>query len=223
MKLSVIIPVYNEKGTIKEVISKVKALKIEKEIIVVDDCSSDGTQELLKEEEGIKVLYHPQNMGKGAAVRSGIRHISGDLVIIQDADLEYEPEDYPQLIKPILEGKAKVVYGSRFKKKGEFFSALYYWANKFLTLVTNILYNSMLSDMETCYKVFKVEVIRDIRIESNRFNFEPEITAKVLKRGYKIFEVPISYRGRGRKMSKKIDFKDGLEALYCLVKYRIVG
>ena len=226
MKLSIIIPAYNERSTIKEIIKKVKEVKlpIEKEIIVVDDGSTDGTTEIIKEmeKEIDKVVYHGKNRGKGAAIRSGIKVATGELILIQDADLEYDPEDYEKLLRPILKGKAQVVYGSRFtgERKNMFFT---HWiGNRFLTLITNILYGTTLSDMETCYKLFKREVIKDIKIKSDRFNFEPEITAKILKKKIRIYEVPISYSGREYSEGKKISWKDGIIALWTLIKYRFV-
>ncbi|MBI5199055.1 MAG: glycosyltransferase family 2 protein [Nitrospirae bacterium] len=237
MKLSIVIPVYNEGKTIREILDKVRIAdigNIEKEIVVVDDFSTDGSKEILRDEEkrGIKaslesvqfkVFYHERNMGKGAAIRTALGYVTGDLVIIQDADLEYAPEDYKRLLKPVLKGKADVVYGSRFtgERRNMFF---WHWVgNRFLTLITNILYNTTLSDMETCYKLLRKEVIKGIRIRSNRFNFEPEITAKILKKNIKIYEVPISYTGREYDEGKKITWKDGFSALWTLVKYRFVN
>lgn len=220
MKLSIIIPVYNEKNTIKKIIKRVKEQNLEKEIIIVDDNSTDGTKELLKEIEDVKVIYHEKNKGKGAAIRTGIDYVSGDIVIIQDADLEYDPRDYQKLIQPILDYNADVVYGSRFLGVHRVFLFWHYFGNKFLTLLTNLLYNTMLSDMETCYKAFKSEVLKNIKIKQNRFGFEPEITAKIFKKKYKVFEIPISYSGRDYKEGKKITWKDGIVAIYCLFRYR---
>lgn len=222
MRLSVVIPVYNEKNTVKDILARVKAVDIEKEIILVDDCSTDGTREILKElaGEGETVIFHERNMGKGAALRTGFAHVTGDYCIVQDADLEYDPEDYHKLIAPVLKGKAEVVYGSRFtgEHRNMFF---HHWVgNKFLTLVTNLLYNTTISDMETCYKLFRSDIIKSVNIRSNRFNFEPEITAKVLKKGFRIYEVPISYAGREFSEGKKITWKDGISALWTLLKYR---
>ncbi|HXF70689.1 MAG TPA: glycosyltransferase family 2 protein [Thermoflexus sp.] len=226
MRLSVIIPVYNERATIREILRQVRAVGLADEIIVVDDGSTDGTREILQEEArngDIRVIFHERNMGKGAAVRTGIAHATGDILLIQDADLEYDPRDYPQLIRPILEGRAAVVYGSRFLGPRK---AMLFWhmiGNKFLTLVTNLLYDAILSDMETGYKVFRAEVVRGIPLRARGFEFEPEITAKILKRGYRIFEVPISYYGREFKEGKKIHpIRDGLKALWTLIKYRFV-
>ncbi len=225
MKLSVIVPVYNERETVREILERVRAVEVEKEIIVIDDGSTDGTRDILREEEGrgdVRVIYHPQNRGKGAAIRTGLEHATGDVVLIQDADLEYDPRDYPRLLQPILEGRAEVVYGSRFRGRCE--SMLFWHAlgNKLLTLATNLIYGAALSDMETCYKVFKAEVIKSIPLRARRFEFEPEVTAKVLKRGYRIHEVPISYSGRKHHEGKKITWRDGFTALWTLIKYRFV-
>jgi len=229
MRLSIIIPVYNEVNTIREIINRVDAVELDKEIIIVDDCSTDGTRELIKDirdngkfNSDLRVVYHSKNQGKGAAIRAGINYTTGDIVIIQDADLEYDPEDYRILIKPIIEGKADVVYGSRFLGIHRCFMFWHYMGNKLLTGIANILFNTILSDMETCYKAFRTEVIKDIKIKSNRFNFEPEITAKVLKRKLRIYEVPISYTGREYSEGKKINWKDGLRAIYALIKYRLM-
>jgi glycosyltransferase involved in cell wall biosynthesis len=218
-------PVYNERETIREILKRVRAVDIDKEIIVVDDGSTDGTREILMEEEkkgDLRIFYHDENKGKGAAVRTGIRKARGDFIIIQDADLEYDPRDYHALIRPIIEGRAEVVYGSRFLGGPEEMLPLYNIGNKLLTFVTNLLYRALLSDMETCYKVFKAEVIKSIPLCSRRFDFEPEVTAKVLKRGYSIYEVPISYKGRKHKEGKKISWRDGINALWTLIKYRFV-
>lgn len=223
MKLSVIIPVYNEAKTILEIIRRVKETPFEKEIIVVDDCSTDGTTRLLKENgEGLKVLFHEKNQGKGAAIRTAIPHITGEIAIIQDADLEYHPSEYPRLIAPIVDGMADVVYGSRFQ--GGTHRVLYFWhsvGNKMITTLSNMLTDLNLSDMETGYKVFRSEVLKKIRVESNRFGFEPEITAKIAKMGCRIYEVPISYWGRDYSEGKKINWKDGLAALYWIIKFNI--
>jgi glycosyltransferase involved in cell wall biosynthesis len=226
LKLSVIIPCYNERETILDILKAVKAVGLASEILIVDDGSSDGTCEILKalpEDPMVHVIFHTHNQGKGAAVRTGFSQAKGDIFLIQDADLEYDPREYPSLLKPIEEGRAKVVYGSRFL--GGPRKTMFFWnmvANRSLTLMTNILYNSILSDMETCYKVFKAEVVRNILLRSRRFEFEPEITAKVLKRGYRIYEVPISYNGREWNEGKKIKWTDAPKAAWTLLRYRFV-
>ena len=230
MKLSIIIPVYNEEKTILKVLDKVKKVKlndITKEIILVDDFSTDGTKNILSElkDSSLKIFFHQKNHGKGAAIRTALKHATGDIIIIQDADLEYEPEEYPKLLEPIIENETKVVYGSRLKairKNIKNMYKLHYIGNTVLTLMTNLLYGSMISDMETCYKVFKKEVIKDMKLKAKRFDFEPEITAKILKKGYKIKEVPINFVGRKFDEGKKITWKDGIKALYYLIKYRFV-
>lgn len=229
-KLSIIIPVYNEEKTILEVIKKVKEEKIKgikKEIIVVDDFSLDGTRKILLNLKGhnVKIFYHQKNRGKGAAIRTGLKHAAGDIILIQDADLEYNPEEYPKLLQPILGNKTKIVYGSRFeviRKNLKSMYKLHYFGNVFLTIVTNLLYGSKITDVETGYKVFRKEVIEDIDLKAKRFDFEPEITSKILKKGYKIKEVPISFVGRKFAEGKKITWKDGVKALYYLIKYRFV-
>jgi glycosyltransferase involved in cell wall biosynthesis len=226
LKLSVIMPVYNEVATIHTILERVRSTPIEKEIIIVDDGSTDGTRDVLRDEMSEKetrVLFHARNQGKGAAVRTGISEATGDIILIQDADLEYDPRDYPALLAPIEEGRAKVVYGSRFL--GGPRKAMLFWhavGNKLLTLVTNVLYDSILSDMETCYKVFSSDVLKSLPLRAKRFELEPELTAKVLKRGYRIYEVPISYTGREFDEGKKITWRDGFKALWTLVKYRFV-
>lgn len=227
MKLSIIIPTYNEKNTIKEAIRRVRTIElngVEKEIIAVDDGSIDGTTDILKMEEdsGLRVIYHSKNRGKGASIRSALAYIDGDFVVIQDADLEYDPEDLSKLLAPVLKKKAEVTYGSRFtgERRNMFF--WHYIGNRFLSLVTNILYNTTISDMETGYKLFSRKALEGIRIKSNRFDFEPEITAKILKKGIRIYEVPISYAGREFAEGKKISWKDGFKALWTLLKYRFV-
>lgn len=225
MKLSIVIPVYNEINSIISIIDSVRAVDINKEIICVDDYSTDGTRDVLRtlEDDSCKVYYHDENIGKGAALRTGFTKVTGDIVIIQDADLEYDPQQYPKLIQPILEGKADVVYGSRFVT-GDYRRVLYFWhmlGNTFLTLLSNMLTNLNLTDMETCYKVFRKEVLQQITIEENRFGFEPEITAKISKLGIRIYEVGISYSGRTYKEGKKIGWKDGISAIRCILKYNL--
>ena len=224
IKLSVIIPCFNEVTTIEEIVHRVRAVELVHEIVVVDDGSTDGTRDVLAKidpQDDLKIILHDRNRGKGAAVRTGFKNATGNVFLIQDADLEYDPREYPTLLKPIYEDIAKVVYGSRFL--GGPRKAMFFWnmvANRSLTLITNMLYNSIISDMETCYKVFRADVIRDIPLRSRRFDFEPEVTAKVLKRGYRIYEVPISYNGREWEEGKKITWKDGVIALWTLIRYR---
>jgi glycosyltransferase involved in cell wall biosynthesis len=221
-QLTVVIPVYNEKQSLLEIIRRVQSVPIEKEIILVDDFSTDGTRNLLRELERqhFKVLYHERNQGKGAALRTGFLHATGEFVIVQDADLEYDPNDYPKLLKPILDGAADVVYGSRFSGHRTNMTSLHTLGNLFLTAITNLFYRTSITDMETCYKLFRRETIQGIRIESNRFNFEPEVTAKLLRRGLRILEVPISYTGRSFSEGKKITWRDGFSAVWTLIKYR---
>jgi glycosyltransferase involved in cell wall biosynthesis len=228
MRLSIIIPVFNEKDNILNVLDKVKnsdSLQYSKEIIVVDDFSTDGTKEILSnlKDSSIKIFFHQKNQGKGAAIRYGLRHATGEIILIQDADMEYDPKEYPKLLKPIINGQAIIVYGSRFesiKKNLNKMYKLHFFGNVFLTLMTNILYGSKISDMETGYKVFKKDVISSINLRATRFDFEPEITAKILKKGYKIFEVQIDFIGRKFSEGKKITWKDGIKALFYLLKYR---
>jgi glycosyltransferase involved in cell wall biosynthesis len=226
MKLSVIIPVYNEVGSIREIIRRVRATGLADEIIVVDDGSSDGTRELLQQlagQENLQVIFHPVNQGKGSAIRSGLAAVSGDVILIQDADLEYDPRDYPTLLRPIQEGIADVVYGSRFL--GGPRRPILFWnmvANRILTFLTNILYNNILSDMETGYKVFRRSVLDGVTLRARRFEFEPEFTAKMLKRHVRIFEVPITFNPRDYSAGKKIKAKDAFQALWALLKYRFV-
>ncbi len=222
--LSVIVPVFNERVTVAEVIRRIRAVEVpvDIEIIVVDDGSSDGTEKVLTAlgDSTVRILTHPVNRGKGAAIRTGMASARGDLLLIQDADLEYDPQDWPRLLDPILRGKAQVVYGSRFTGERKNMLPLHWIGNRFLSMVTNLLYSSTMSDMETCYKLFDREVLKGITIESDKFDFEPEITAKVLRRGYRIYEVPISYAGREASEGKKITWRDGIGALRALIKYR---
>ncbi len=225
-KLSVIVPVFNERNTVVEILRRMRAvdLPIDREFIVVDDGSDDGTRSVLTQlgDSTTKVVSHPQNRGKGAAIRTGLQHVTGDLVLIQDADLEYDPDDWLRLIAPVLKGRANVVYGSRFTGEHRNMLFLHWAGNKALSLLTNLLYNTTLSDMETCYKLFDRDVLQGITLKSDRFDFEPEITAKVLRKGVRIYEVPISYAGREFEEGKKITWRDGFAALYALVKYRFV-
>jgi glycosyltransferase involved in cell wall biosynthesis len=242
MRLSVIVPVYNEIKTIDEILRRVRAVdltvsvgfgpedgsvvELERDIVVVDDGSTDGTREILRQMEAdqqLTVVLHQQNQGKGAAVRTGLRHADGDVMLIQDADLEYDPRDYPSMLQPILEGRSQVVYGSRFR--GGPTRAMFFWhmvGNRFLTLVTNVLYDSILSDMETCYKVFTREVADQLDLKAAGWGFDPEITAQILKLGYRIYEVPITYTGREFNEGKKIGWRDGLIVLWTLLKYRFL-
>lgn len=227
MKLTIVIPCFNEKQTIRSIVDAVRSAPYpQKEIIVVDDFSTDGTREILANELAGKIdrlVFHETNQGKGAALRSGIQHATGDIVIIQDADLEYNPDEYPTLIEPILSNRADVVFSSRFIG-GNCHRVLYFWhrvGNGFLTLASNVFTNLNLTDMESCYKAFRREIIQSIRIEENRFGFEPEIVAKVSKLNYRIYEVGISYFGRTYEDGKKIGWKDGVRALYCIIKYNI--
>jgi glycosyltransferase involved in cell wall biosynthesis len=222
--LSVIVPVFNERTTVAEVIRRIRAvsLPVDVEVVVVDDGSSDGTDKVLAAlgDSTVRVINHPRNRGKGAAIRTGMEAVRGDLVLVQDADLEYDPADWSKLLEPILRGKARVVYGSRFTGERKNMMPLHWIGNRFLSLITNILYSTTLSDMETCYKLFDRRVLEGITIESDKFDFEPEITAKVLRRGFRIYEVPISYAGREADEGKKITWRDGFGAIKALVKYR---
>jgi len=227
--LSVIVPAYNESATIEKTLRRVDVAPFNKEIIVVDDGSTDGTRDILLNLERdpdsiaqLRVFFQQPNQGKGSAVRKGIGEAHGEIILIQDADLEYDPADYPQLLQPILDGRADVVYGSRFL--GGTHRAIYFWhyaGNRFLTLLSNMLTNLNLSDMETCYKVFRREIFEEIAIKSNRFDFEPEITAKVAKKGYRVYETPISYSGRSYEDGKKITWRDGFKAIWALFRYRL--
>jgi glycosyltransferase involved in cell wall biosynthesis len=226
MKVSVIIPVYNEVNTIEEILGRVEAQEVASEILIIDDGSSDGTRDKLQslnDHELVKVILHDQNQGKGAAVRTGIQNASGEVVLIQDADLEYDPRDYPALLQPIREGIADVVYGSRFlggpRRTAMFWHMV---ANKLLTFMTNLLYNTILSDMETGYKVFKREIVEGMKIRANKFDFEPEFTAKILKRKVRVYEVPISFNPRDYEEGKKIGIMDAFQAVWALIKYRFV-
>jgi len=228
VKLSIIIPVYNEARTIRTILAKVRAVELpafDKEIVVVDDGSCDGTRDILQEEakqSGMVLVLQPANRGKGAAVRAGLKRATGDILLIQDADLEYDPEDYPALLKPILTGKSQVVYGSRFLGEHK---AMLFWhmvGNHFITLVCNLLYDTTLTDMETCYKVFTREVARRLRLRADRWGIDPEITAQILRAGYRIYEVPISYAGREYAEGKKISWRDGLVVLGTLLRYRFL-
>jgi glycosyltransferase involved in cell wall biosynthesis len=243
MRLSIIVPAYNEADTIAEILRRVRAVELrvsvgfgpengadlvlEREIVVVDDGSTDGTREVLRQLENVQdvsVVLHERNQGKGAAVRTGLQHASGDIMLIQDADLEYDPRDYPSLLQPILEGRSQVVYGSRFR--GGPTRAMFFWhmiGNRFLTLITNVLYDSILSDMETCYKVFTRQVADQLDLKASGWGFDPEITAQILRLGYRIYEVPITYTGREFHEGKKIGWHDGLTVLWTLLKYRFTS
>jgi glycosyltransferase involved in cell wall biosynthesis len=221
--LSVVMPVYNERSTIEEIVRRVLAVPMRIQLIVVDDVSTDGTLEILErlqKELGFTLLKQPKNSGKGSALRRGFTAVGGDLMIVQDADLEYHPEEYPLLTNLITSGRADVVYGSRFLGTHRVFLLTHYLGNRLLTFITNVLYNTMLTDMETCYKVMRIDVLRSMELKSNGFGIEPELTAKVFKRRYKVYEVPISYDGRGYEEGKKITWRDGVVALWVLLKYR---
>jgi glycosyltransferase involved in cell wall biosynthesis len=221
--LSVVMPVFNERETIDEIIRRVLAVPVRKELIVVDDCSTDGTRDMLKslqQRHGFRLFLQDRNQGKGAALRRGFAEVAGDIVLVQDADLEYSPEEYPDLVGLICEGRADVVYGSRFLGRHRVFLFTHYLGNRLLTLLTNLLYNTMLSDMETCYKVMRTEVLRSFALRSDGFGIEPELTAKIFKRGFRVYEVPITYDGRGYDEGKKITWRDGIVALWVLIRYR---
>ena len=221
--LSVVMPVFNEKATIDEIIRRTLAVPLRVQLIVIDDCSTDGTRDMLtalQRELGFTLVLQPQNAGKGSALRRGFQEVRGDLVVIQDADLEYSPEEFPELIELICDGRADVVFGSRFLGRHRVFMFTHYMGNRFLTMATNILYNTMLTDMETCYKVMRTEVLRSMTLEANGFGIEPELTAKIFKRGYRVYEVPISYDGRSYEEGKKIGWSDGFVALWVLLKFR---
>ena len=221
--LSVVMPVFNEAGTIEEMVRRVLAVPLRIQLVVVDDGSRDGTRDVLQRLQpdlGFTLVLQPRNLGKGAALRRGFEEVRGDLVVIQDADLEYSPEEFPMLIALICEGRADVVYGSRFLGRHRVFLFSHYLGNRLLTLVTNVLYNTMLSDMETCYKAMRTDVIRSMTLRSNGFGIEPELTAKIFKRGYRVYEMPITYDGRGYGEGKKIGWRDGVVALWVLLRYR---
>ncbi len=223
--VSVVVPVYNERETLEEIVCRILGSSLRVELIAVDDGSTDGSRELLEslaDKKRFQFLLQAKNKGKGAAVRRGFAKTTGDIVIIQDADLEYSPEEYPDLIDLIVRGKADAVYGSRFMGRHRAFLFTHYLGNRFLTLVTNILYNTMLTDMETCFKAIRGDVVRRLTLRENRFGIEPEITAKLFKMGCRVYEVPITYEGRGYEEGKKISWKDGVEALWVLLKYRFV-
>src|SRR3989338_7374896 len=223
VKLSIIIPVYNEKNTILEVLKRVEKIKLKgiiKEIIIVDDCSTDGTKEILKKLKRHKVYFHEKNLGKGAALRKGFMHASGEIIITQDADLEYNPEDYPIILEPLMSNKSDIVYGSRFLGKHNPRYRLFYYGNKILSLFTSVIYGKKVTDMETGYKAFRRSILKGINIISNGFGFEPEFTAKVLNKGYKIIEVPVRYKCREFSEGKKISWKDGVMAIYYLIRFK---
>ena len=225
-KLSVVVPVFNERNTLVEILRRMRAVElpegVEREIIVVDDGSDDGTRDVLNQlgDSTVRVIMHERNQGKGAAVRTGFRNATGEYVLVQDADLEYDPEDWPDLLSPVLRGRSRVVYGSRFTGERRNMLFLHWVGNRFLSFTTNVLYNTTLSDMETCYKLIDRTLLDNMKLRADRFDFEPEITAKLLKQGVRIYEVPISYTGREFEEGKKITWRDGFAALWTLVKYR---
>lgn len=226
-KLSIVIPIYNEAEHLEEILNQIDAVDIgmEKELILVDDCSTDGTREILErlqnsEDNSAKIFYHEINRGKGATLRTGFQHVTGDITLIQDADLEYDPQDYPKLLQPILENKANVVYGSRFMEGRQHGLLRSYLANRFLTSLSNFVNGTKITDMETCYKVIKTDILKDITLRSDRFGFEPEITAKLARRKCKIVDVPISYRGRDYHEGKTVSWKDGVAAIFHIIRFR---
>ncbi len=223
MKLSVIIPAYNEMDTIAEVLEKVRAVDIEKEIIVADDCSTDGTREFLRSQNDIKLAENPRNLGKGASIRKALELVTGDIVLIQDADLEYDPRDYPKLIRPIVDDQADIVYGTRFAGRKPRMRLVNYVANKTFAWLATLLYRTKVTDEATCYKAFRTDVIRSLDLRCKRFEFCPEVTARLLKRGYRYAEVPVWYQARTHAQGKKITWWDGAECIWTLVKYRFVG
>ncbi len=222
MLVSIIVPIFNEENTVNEIIDRLRALDFSKEIIVVDDCSQDTSKIKLEQMNDIILLKHPVNRGKGAAIRTGLAQIKGDVVVVQDGDLEYDPNDLPRLLQPILDGRVDVVYGSRFLGRMQGMRLRNFIANKILTGFTNVLFGARITDMETCYKMIRTTVLDEIKLRANRFDFEPEITAKLLKKKARFLEVPISYQGRTHLDGKKIGWKDGINAIYSLVKYRLV-
>lgn len=223
MKLSIIIPAYNEMDTIPEVLERVRAQEFEKEIIVADDCSTDGTREFLRDQEDVVLLENACNLGKGASIREALKRVTGDVVLIQDADLEYDPSDYPALLQPIIDGKADIVYGSRFLRGKPPMRLANYIANRVFALIASVLYGRRITDEATCYKVFRTEVLNSIELRCVRFEFCPEVTARLLKRGYRYAEVPVSYTARSYAQGKKIHWYDGVECIWTLLKYRFIG
>lgn len=223
MKVSVIIPAYNEIDTIAQVLDNVRAVDVEKEIIVADDFSTDGTREYVRSQPDVRLVENPSNLGKGAAIRAALEHVTGDIVLIQDADLEYDPRDYPKLIQPILDGRADMVYGTRFVPAKPKMRLANYWANRLFAFLATVLYRTKVTDEATCYKAFRTEVLKSLDLRCRRFEFCPEVTARLLKRGYRYAEVPISYHARTAQEGKKIKWYDGLECIWALIKYRFVG
>lgn len=223
MKLSIIIPAYNEIDTIPEVLDRVRAENFDKEIIVVDDCSTDGTREFLRKQQDITLIEHDRNFGKGASIRTALEHVTGDIVIIQDADLEYDPADYPKLVQPIIEDKADIVYGTRFAGRKPNMRLANYIANRLFAWLATVLYGVRVTDEATCYKAFRTEVIKNIQLNCKRFDFCPEVTARLLKRGWRYAEVPISYQARTYGQGKKIKWFDGVQCIWTLLKYRFMG